>query len=705
MLSESQVIKGRWKLVKKIGQGAFGEIYHAKNVITNEDVAIKVERVDSKKQVLKIEVDVLKKLQESPFVCRFISCGRFLEFNYMVMELLGENLSELRRKQADGKFSLLTTLKLGQQMLKAIEAVHAFGYLHRDIKPSNFTMGLGPTKKRSVFLIDFGLARRYILPNGEVRSPRNASGFRGTARYASINSHLSKDLGRCDDLWSLFYVLIEFAKGSLPWRRLKEKDQIGEMKIQHSNPELIQDLPPEFCTWMVHLQGLDYADQPDYGQLQILLRKMYINAGGNDHTPFDWELSFSNPKLNTSREYSVLQRPEVIAVNQNNHHHHHLQPLQVKPNTAFTSSLLNSHLSTLERPRDPQDAHLQPKAINSPRSGAPLASAKKTTQTKTNEQAQKSSQYAYRNEGKYRVSMLFLPTYRSMPNDHSNVNCNDLQVPNERENSKVIAPILQDSSVTMATLRQSYISSNMDTTLPSSPRCSNYKPSIENQPSPIKKKDDCVAVGQGRRRKCSSLPIGFSPRLSKFHAPNPAAKGNIMASEEKPLKNQNSPENQEIIKRSVSGSTTSTDTNSKHSKRAAKPPSTISPLKAQITSVDTSATLELKSVASGIFKESSVFFEAANRPVFEKQREIRRLDLNEKNNMNVIEMTEKPRFSNPNYFNEPPAQILTTEKPTGKVQEKQNLKVQRYQARQQQQQRTQSTHPLPEKQCCKCILQ
>jgi tau tubulin kinase len=45
-------------------------------------------------------------------------------------------------------------------------------------------------------LIDFGLARKYRLPSGEIRPPRKSAGFRGTARYASINSHHSKELGR-----------------------------------------------------------------------------------------------------------------------------------------------------------------------------------------------------------------------------------------------------------------------------------------------------------------------------------------------------------------------------------------------------------------------------------------------------------------------------------------------------------------------------
>jgi len=207
------------------------------------------------------------------------------------MELLGENLSDLRRKQQEGCFSLDTTIRIGQQMLRAIEAIHNLGYLHRDIKPSNFAMGLSLTKKRTVFLIDFGLARRYLLPSGEVRPARDSSGFRGTARYASINSHLCKDLGRRDDLWSLFYVLIEFAKGTLPWRRVKDKDQIGEVKIQYNNAQLVKDLPKEFFLFMQHIQSLQYEDKPDYLYLHNLLQTICKSLGVNENTPLDWELS------------------------------------------------------------------------------------------------------------------------------------------------------------------------------------------------------------------------------------------------------------------------------------------------------------------------------------------------------------------------------------------------------------------------------
>ncbi|KAM9989923.1 hypothetical protein ACTFIY_005982 [Dictyostelium cf. discoideum] len=304
------LIKGRWTVVKKIGQGAFGEIFSGKNIINNEQIAIKVEKVDTKKQVLRLEVAVLKKLQLCPYVCRFITCGRHNDYNYMVMELLGENLSELRRKQLDGKFSLGSTLKLGVQMIQSLQAVHDLGYLHRDVKPSNFAIGLNPSKRNITYLIDFGLARRFVLASGEVRPARESTGFRGTARYASINSHLSKDLGRRDDLWSIFYVLIEFAEGQLPWRKLKDKDQIGEMKQKYNTPDLVKDLPPQFSQFMKHLKSLNYEDRPNYVFLQTLLNDCYTSLGLSESTPFDWEIQTNSGASSSSSNTTQQQQQQ-----------------------------------------------------------------------------------------------------------------------------------------------------------------------------------------------------------------------------------------------------------------------------------------------------------------------------------------------------------------------------------------------------------
>lgn len=71
-------------------------------------------------------------------------------------------------------------------------------------------------------MLDFGLARQYLVSGTkEIRAPRAAAGFRGTVRYASLNAHKNREMGRHDDLWSLFYMICEFINGSLPWRKIK----------------------------------------------------------------------------------------------------------------------------------------------------------------------------------------------------------------------------------------------------------------------------------------------------------------------------------------------------------------------------------------------------------------------------------------------------------------------------------------------------
>jgi hypothetical protein len=77
----------------------------------------------------------------------------------------------------------------------------------------------------------------------KIRPPRNQPGFKGTARYASLNSHKLIELSRRDDLISIFYMLVEFYKGSLPWAGLGEKPKIAELKEKYTNEELLTDFP------------------------------------------------------------------------------------------------------------------------------------------------------------------------------------------------------------------------------------------------------------------------------------------------------------------------------------------------------------------------------------------------------------------------------------------------------------------------------
>ncbi|KAI5089014.1 tau-tubulin kinase 1 isoform X2 [Silurus meridionalis] len=332
------MVKERWKVLKKIGGGGFGEIYEALDLLTKENVALKVESAQQPKQVLKMEVAVLKKLQGKNHVCKFIGCGRNDKFNYVVMQLQGRNLAELRRSQPRGTFTISTTLRLGKQILESIEAIHSVGFLHRDIKPSNFAMGRLPSTFRKCYMLDFGLARQYTNTNGECFGggsaagsrkrkriweyligfqqvnllPRTVAGFRGTVRYASVNAHKNKEMGRHDDLWSLFYMLVEFAVGQLPWRKIKDKEQVGQVKERYDHKMLLKHMPSEFNIFLEHILSLDYYTKPDYQLLMSVFEQSMKARVIMENELYDWEKS--NIQQHTRHTAAMARVLNVSAV-------------------------------------------------------------------------------------------------------------------------------------------------------------------------------------------------------------------------------------------------------------------------------------------------------------------------------------------------------------------------------------------------------
>ncbi|KIH54051.1 hypothetical protein ANCDUO_15804 [Ancylostoma duodenale] len=227
--------------------------------------ALKVEGVDEKVQVLKMEVFVLTELaaRGGRHFCRIEDKGRFGNFNYVVMTLVGRSLQDLRKERPTQCLTLACALSVGIQCLEALEDRILVGKKGSD---------------------EF---------QGVIRKPRAAAGFRGTVRYAPISCHMQRELCRKDDVETWIYQQVELTVGRVPWREVQDMNQVGEYKKRCRQPPGLYELfappcPKEFVEILQIVDALKYYDAPNYQQIYALMRRALQNCGQPEF-PYDWE--------------------------------------------------------------------------------------------------------------------------------------------------------------------------------------------------------------------------------------------------------------------------------------------------------------------------------------------------------------------------------------------------------------------------------
>jgi len=244
--SSDELVAGRYKIVRFIGQGGMGEVYEANDLELRQRVALKIVRpeIALDQQAIerfKREIRTAREVTH-PNVCRIFDLGHHHrapsgdEVAFLTMEFLpGETLAERLRRT--GRMSTAEALPLATQIAAGLAAAHAAGIVHRDLKADNIILvpsREGQQTTRAV-VTDFGLARGGAAADRltELSTPGRIA---GTPAYMAPEQVEGGTVTAASDIYSLGIVLYEIVTGALPF--------VGDTPISTAVKRLKEAPPP-----------------------------------------------------------------------------------------------------------------------------------------------------------------------------------------------------------------------------------------------------------------------------------------------------------------------------------------------------------------------------------------------------------------------------------------------------------------------------
>ncbi len=232
---------GAFQIIELLGVGGMGEVYLAKDLRLNRQVALKFLSLtdeNSNRRFLR-EAQAAASL-EHPHICTIHEIDNEDGRDFIVMQYVeGETLSEKIKNQ---KLSAKDALEIAEQVADALAEAHSHGIIHRDIKPANIIV----SGNNQVKVLDFGLAKKVVFDTDESSSSvktllSHPGMIIGTASYMSPEQIRGVKLDNRTDLWSLGVVLYEILLGKLPFEGANGVEKLAS--ILYHEPEKPKNLP------------------------------------------------------------------------------------------------------------------------------------------------------------------------------------------------------------------------------------------------------------------------------------------------------------------------------------------------------------------------------------------------------------------------------------------------------------------------------
>ena len=250
-LALNQVIDGRYKVTRRLGEGGMSCVYQGRDQDTNTDVAIKVltprlAADPSSVQRLKREALLAMRFNH-PNVCRILHVGESSDgMLYIIMQYLrGESLNDAEARR--GPYPVDEAVMLLVQACHGLQHAHDVGVIHRDLKPENIMLvpdDSAPGGIRAV-VMDFGLGKA-IDPDPDLVRLTQTGVILGTPEFMSPEQVRGDKIDGRSDIFSMGIVAFELFTGQLPFAgRTSQESMMARLRGKPRPARAVRpDLPP-----------------------------------------------------------------------------------------------------------------------------------------------------------------------------------------------------------------------------------------------------------------------------------------------------------------------------------------------------------------------------------------------------------------------------------------------------------------------------